>query len=473
MNQQAHSTIERTCYNREQCQIGIVHVGYGAFHRAHQAVYVDDYMEATGDLNWGIAAVNLRPQDSSQFARVAGCETGYLLKTTTHNWQSTLREIRSHVRFADWSTDARQAEELLCLPSVSVISMTVTESGYYLNDDWSLNSIDPVIAAEINGAAKRSVYAFLAAGLKRRMDMDAGPVTILCCDNIRSNGEKLGRNFLTYLELSRQSDLAAWLENNATFPNSMVDRITPRSTGTLRAEIAALALEYSDAAIHGENYIQWVLNSDFAGPFPALDLVGVEFVEDVDPYEEAKIRILNGGHTALCYLGALAGHRTFDEAMADRNLRAHFDRFELENVLPGLTLDLPFDKGDYLNLIAKRFSNAAIADDLGRICMDGWSKFPIFIRPTLKSCLSQGISPMLGYDSIASWYVFARRYAAGKTQIDYIEPYWEHLKPLLRAGREAEFAKLEALWSDLPSRYEEFVPELLSAIEEMEEKWPT
>ena len=185
-------------------------------------------------------------------------------------------------------------------------------------------------------------------------------------------------------------------------------------------------------------FIQWVIEHKFANDMPALDEVGVELVDQVNPYEEAKIRILNGGHTALCYLGALAKLNTFDQVMADKTLRSHFDNFEKENVLPGLTLDLPFSKYDYCDLIAKRFSNSAIADDLGRICMDGWSKFPIFVRPTIKSCLRQKINPKWCYDSIASWYIYARRFARGQTHIPYVEPYWDQLEPLLKEGQEVK-----------------------------------
>ena len=158
---------------------------------------------------------------------------------------------------------------------------------------------------------------------------------------------------------------------------------------------------------------------------PDLVRAGVQTVKDVDPYEEAKIRILNGGHTGLCYLGALAGHQTFDEAMRDPRIRPHFDGWEEQNVLLGLTIELPFDRVEYLRQVAERFSNRAIADNLERICMDGWSKFPIFIRPSLEGCLAQGIDPTFGYDVVASWYVYARRHAAGAMHIPYADPYWD------------------------------------------------
>ena len=215
-----------------------------------------------------------------------------------------------------------------------------------------------------------------------------------------------------------------------------------------------------------------MLEDRFAGRMPDLVKVGVEVVGDVDPYEEAKIRILNGGHTGLAYLGALAGHDTFDEAMRDPELRFHIDCLEGEEILPGLQRALPFDKHVYCERIAERFANYAIADALERICMDGFSKFPIFVRPTLEGCLAQGISPQHCYASIASWYVFARRHARAQGRIDYHEPNWHLLAPMLEDGAEHDFAKSVVLWGDLPSAHADFAPSIVSAIEEMDNRWP-
>ena len=448
-----------------------MHLGYGAFHRAHQAVYVDDYMEATGDTNWGIASVNLRASESADFKTALGAD-GYLLKTTTPEGERSFRMVRSHMDYVDWSREAERAQSLLALASVHAVTMTVTESGYYLNDDWSLNIEDPIIKAEIEGGEKRSVYAYLAAGLERRAKMLDQPLSILCCDNIRANGHMLERNFLAYLEQVGRQELARWVGDKVCFPSSMVDRITPRATPALREEIEALFPDQASQAIHAEAFCQWVLQDHFAGLFPDLTKADVEIVKDVTPYEEAKIRILNGGHLGLAYLGALAGHCTFDTAMNDPALRAHFDGFEAEEVLPGLTIDLPFDKAAYLDEIRARFCNEAIADSLERLCMDGYSKMPIYIRPTLEACLQQGITPRYGFDCVASWYVYARRYAAGNMPIAYHEPYWEALKPMLAEGQEAVFAADRQLWSDLPETYASFVPGLVSAIAAMEEAWP-
>jgi D-arabinitol 4-dehydrogenase len=215
-----------------------------------------------------------------------------------------------------------------------------------------------------------------------------------------------------------------------------------------------------------------VLEDKFKGAFPDLTKAGVEIVANVDPFEEAKIRILNGGHTGLCYFAALAGYETFDQGMTDPALKEFFDNYEQKEVLPGLDLELPFDRLKYLGKIADRFANRAIADQLGRICMDGYSKVPIYIRPTLASCLAQNIFPKYGFLCVASWYVYARRFAAGQMPIHYIEPYWDQLEPLLSKGNEEQFAQTKQLWGDLPDTYPDFVQSIVAAISEVEEKWP-
>ncbi|MBL4726150.1 MAG: hypothetical protein JKY83_05665, partial [Rhizobiaceae bacterium] len=220
--------VHATTYDREKCDIGFVHLGYGAFHRAHQAVYIDDYMEVSGDLGWGIAAVNLRPSEAAAFQSAQAVENGYLLKTTSPDGARDLRLVRSHCMFVDWSSQAKQAEDLLGLPSVHTVTITVSESGYYLKDDASLNISDPVIDSEIAGHASKSVYAYLTKALRRRVEAHGQPLNILCCDNIRSNGHMLENNFLTYLQHIGDMELRSWVEDNVSFPCSMVDRITPR-----------------------------------------------------------------------------------------------------------------------------------------------------------------------------------------------------------------------------------------------------
>ncbi|MCF2869513.1 mannitol dehydrogenase family protein [Octadecabacter sp. G9-8] len=472
MNTAVHAPIHATTYARSDCQIGVVHLGFGAFHRAHQAVYLDDYMAVSGDLRWGIAAVNLRGSEAPHFQAAADDierHDGYFLKSYSSDGEVDLRRVRPHVAFEDWSIDRANTEGLLSLETVHLVTITVTESGYYTDPDGNLNLSDATIASEAKGGTAESVYGYLRAALQKRMDTIAAPLTIACCDNIRQNGKMLHRNLLAYLAACGDDSLAVWVETNVAFPCSMVDRITPRSPQELVTELTALIGTEVASPIMAEDFIQWVLQDSRASDMPDLARAGVTVTPDVDPYEETKIRVLNGGHTALSYLAALKGIETFDAAMRDADLLAHFNGFEKDEVLPAITINLPFSKEDYLQSIARRFSNRAIGDTIARICADGMAKFPIFIRPTLEGCLAQGIMPLNSIRSIASWHVFASHVAAGKIPFKYVEPSWDDLKSLL--GTDA-FIQSKQLWGDLPKTYPDFADILRHEISELETQWP-
>jgi D-arabinitol 4-dehydrogenase len=465
------SVLYRTAYDKSECRAGVVHIGYGAFHRAHQAIYFDDYMEKTGDLSWGIVAVNLRAEESAAFEHSSQVDEGYIIKTIDADTNLDYRLVRSHLDYVDWSASTEKAESVFANRDIHLVTITVTESGYYLDGNGDLDLDEDIIASEITGGVKRSIYGFLASALERRKNTIDQSISILCCDNIRANGKMLRKNFLAYLKACNQEDLHAWVSEKASFPCSMVDRITPRASSELESEIGAAFGSGKYDPIHSEAFSQWVIENRFAGHFPDLAKAGAEIVADVDPYEETKIRILNGGHTSLAYLGALAGYTTFDEAMRDDQLREHFDQFETEEVLPGLQLELPFDKHEYLKKVTARFCNSAIADQLERICMDGYSKMQLYIRPTIQSCMEQGITPFYSMDTIASWYVFARRHHSGKMRVNYIEPYMDQLVPMLAEGMESEFASNAQLWGGLPEHFNDFTPLLLEAIHRMEQRW--
>ena len=464
-------SLYQTDYARDECAIGCVHIGYGAFHRAHQALYIDDYMQASGDLRWGIAAVNLRSSESDAFDKATAADEGYVVKTIAPANRVSHRLVRSHVKFVDAAKQADEAYNLFSLPSVHMASMTVTESGYYFDPNWQLDLSAEPVAADLSGASSQTIYAFLSEALGRRAKQLDKPMTIFCCDNIRSNGDILADALLAYIEAQQNHQLADWVRKNVAFPCSMVDRITPRTTSDLESEIAASFPEFAHAPVHAEDFSQWVIEENFAADLPDLAQIGVQIVPDVEPYEEAKIRILNGGHSGLAYLGALAGHQTFDQAMRDPALRAHFDRWEQHEVLQGLDEHIPFNTSDYLHKIAGRFENRGIADHLERICMDGYSKMAIYIRPTLEACLQKGILPEAGFDCVASWIVSARHFQNGSVNFPYHEPHWDKLVSMIEPGKEAEIASDPQIWGDLPERFEHFVPGLVAAIQRMDQKW--
>ena len=314
-----------------------------------------------------------------------------------------------------------------------------------------------------------SVYGYLRGGLARRMQQTGAPLTIACCDNIRQNGEMLRRNLLSYLEACQDDTLLEWVSENVAFPCSMVDRITPRSPDELGTELTEQLGALVSAPIMAEDFIQWVLQDTAAAPMPDLRQVGVIITSDIDPYEETKIRVLNGGHTALAYMAALEGIETFDAAMRVPQLNAHFRAFETEEVLPAITVELPFSKTNYLEKIGQRFSNRAIGDTVARISADGVAKFSIFILPTIEGCLKQGIIPNFAIQSIASWYQFARHCKAGKIAFTYLEPSWVELEQMLDSD---EFVTSSQLWGDIPQTYPIFAETLRREISEMEQKWP-
>lgn len=429
-------------------------------------------MDASGDLRWGIASVNLRKCDSSHFeATIEDIKrhNGYFLKSHSSEGDTQLRRVRSHIQFCDWADRPDEAEALLSQNSVHLITITVTESGYYANSEGNLNLADKTIEAELASTHKESVYSFLRGGLKRRMTASGAPLTIACCDNIRRNGQMLRRNLLIYLTACHETELHDWVAQNVAFPCSMVDRITPRSPDTLCHELTEHLGITVTSPVMSEDFTQWVLEDNITVTLPDLSQVGVTMVRDVDPYEETKIRVLNGGHTALAYLAALDGVETFDAAMRVPMLREHFFAFQSKEVLPAITVDLPFSKENYMQMVEKRFTNRAIGDTVARICADGMAKFPIFMLPTIEGCLRQGVIPEYAIRSIASWHQFALHVSAGKMPFTYVEPSWALLEPMLS---KQDFITSRHLWGDVPEKFPVFCEILRREIAEMEIKWP-
>jgi D-arabinitol 4-dehydrogenase len=372
--------------------------------------------------------------------------------------------------FYDWSKTPAKAEALLASPDVHMITITITESGYYLDQAGRLNTTDPVIITEQEGRGpNQSVYAYLMWALAYRQAGTGHPLTVLSCDKFRQNGKLLQRDFNAYLDLMGYQGLARWVDKNVTFLFSMVDRITPPAIPNLQIDIAKRFGEQAFGPVVAENFIQWFLEDNFTSTLP--DLLKV-----ASPSTPTSIRrrseshILNGGHTCLAYLASLAGKHTFDQAMTDPTLAAHFEVDETQEVLPALTLKLPFDKAAYLDQVKVRFKNAAIGDTVERICADGVSKFLIFIRPTLEGCLQQDIIPIHGYAAVASWYVFARCVLLDTVSIDYKNPNWLALEPLLEPKNVTGFVNSPMLWGTLSETYPEFSLGLRHAILEMEQR---
>lgn len=457
-------------YSQADCEVGIIHVGIGAFHRAHQAAYINALLGDSDQQKWGIMGINLRAEDASISHLLAEQNHTYTLKTLSPENQSTYQEIGSILSTIDWSKDAKAAAKAVDNTRVHLITMTVTEGGYYLAENGQLETHLPIIADAINGSGS-CIYAYLRAALNMRRLGCNLPITLLCCDNLRDNGHYLKSGFEQFLKACNDTQLLDWISDNVTFPCCMVDRITPRPDAFHVADVKqAFGLD-DPLTVMSESYTQWVIEDNFAGPRPDFERVGVELVTDVSPYEDAKIRILNGGHTILAYFAALKGYNTYDQGLADQELNTLFSAYETTEVIPAIGAS-PINLLDYYALTKTRFCNSNIADAVARICADGGIKFPIFILPTINTSYAQGRIPEHGLQGIASWYVFMCKVKAGQIDFNYVEPKWTLLEPLVDGLNVTSFIESQDLWGQLPNQFPEFKQHLTQAISLMLSRFP-
>ncbi|MBR7889435.1 mannitol dehydrogenase family protein [Marinomonas sp. A79] len=451
-------------YQKEAIKPGILHLGVGAFHRAHQAVYIDRLLAHDDQQHWGIIGVNIRPQDSQAFERFVHQDGEYVLKTMAADGVTQYEHIRSLIKQIDGAKAPADVDAALADASIQLVTSTVTESGYYLDENRVLMLDNPAIKADVAGE-RNTLYAFLYAGLKQRSETSNAKITLLCCDNLRHNGELLKAGLMQFIAAKQDSALAQWVTDNASFPCSMVDRITPKPSQQHVDDVHSRFGIDDAMTVMGEDFIQWVVEDHFAGEKPPLDRVGVQFVADVVPFEEAKIRILNAGHTCVTYQAALKGLTYFDEAMRDSELKQYFTDFITQDSIPAIgdsVVDLPA----YFQIIAQRFSNANIGDTVERICTDGYFKFPIFVFPTLEGAYKKGRTPSKTIQGIASWFAFMHLSSQGKVSTPYHEPNRAALAPFTHDEKGIQaFATDSFLWGTVPVDFPDFVTELTQAIQ--------
>ena len=443
-------------FKREECNIGIVHLGVGNFHRAHQALYINNYLDETNDLNWGICGINLRKEERENFNFLLNRDGKYILKTVSTDGDTEFSEIHSIQKLIDWSKEKEEAENILTDPKIEIVTMTVTESGYYITENNDLNLNLQIVKDNIQNKENTIIFSFLMSSLKKRMSSINKEITLLCCDNIRENGIMLEKCLKQYVKKTNDLELLEWIEKKVSFPSCVVDRITPRTPDYLKDEVKENVNIEEDCSVMAEPFIQWVIEDNFIGKRPALEIIGVQFVKDVFPYEEAKIRILNGGHIALSYFGALKGHETYDEAISDRQLQQYFFELERKEIIPALGDDQLFDLDEYMMIIFNRFKNSNIGDKLERIAMDGVGKFPIFILPTINNCFKKNIIPEKSIESIASWYVCMCKINSKELNFNYYELSWNWIKNFLREDKINDFITSKELWGDTPHKYSDF-----------------
>ncbi len=443
-------------YNIEDCEIGIVHLGVGNFHRAHQAFYINEYLNKNDDHNWGICGINLRSEEKENFNYLKNRNGKYILKTISTEGNTRYSEIHAIKKLIDWSYQKEEAENILCNSNIEIITMTVTESGYYISENNELNLNLSIVKKNIKKEESTIIFSYLLSGLKKRMDTIDKEITLLCCDNIRENGLMLEGALKKYVKYSNEFKLLEWIEKKVSFPSCVVDRITPRTPKYLKKEIKDKFSIDENCSVMAEPFKQWVVEDNFISKRPKLENVGVQFVKNVFPYEETKIRILNGAHIALSYIGALKGYQTYDEAINDKQLQQYFFELERKEIIPALGKEEPFDLEEYMMIIFDRFKNKNIGDRLERIAMDGVGKFPIFILPTIKKCFELNIIPENSIEAIATWYVFMCKINLNNLDFNYYEPSWDWIKNYLTVDKLNDFINSKELWGNTPKEHSKF-----------------
>lgn len=393
-----------------------LHIGAGSFHRAHQAWYLHRLLQQ-GDHRWEIALSNIRDDTVPLFNTLAGQHGEYTLETVTPEGKREYEKITSVKTLVPWDAELKGLTEQGSSAQTKVIAFTVTESGYYLDTGHQLDPRHPDIKADLNGEA-RTIYGALTRVLKARMAAHGDPVTLLNCDNLRHNGERFRQGFLTFLKLRQEEALLAWVKQQTTSPNTMVDRITPRPT----ADIAPRVLEatgFADKApVMAEAFIQWVIEDDFAAGRPALENVGVEMVESVLPWEEAKIRILNASHSCIAWAGTLIGQSFIHQSTQTQEIREMAWEYVTQDVIPSL-MPSPLNLEEYRDVVLARFANPYIQDTNQRVAADGLSKIPGFITPTLTETYERGAIPRATALLPALFFLFLQRWHQQELPYEY------------------------------------------------------
>ena len=393
-----------------------LHIGSGSFHRAHQAWYLHRLL-AEGNNRWSIALGNIREDGVPLLNALQAQDGKYVLETVTPQGEREYETITSIQKIIPWDNELAALTEQGADAHTKVISFTVTEGGYYLDNQFNLDRLNADVQADINGGC-RTIYGAVGHILARRIACNGGDVTLLNCDNLRHNGDRFHRGLLQFLALRQQQAVIDWVAKHACFPNTMVDRITPRPSPDVALRVEQATGFKDRAPVMGEAFIQWVIEDDFIAGRPALEKVGAEMVESVLPYEEAKIRILNASHSCIAWAGTLLGQSYIDESTRTESISQMAYDYVTEDVIPSLTPS-PLNLEDYRDVVLERFSNPHIQDTNQRVAADGFSKIPGFITPTLQECYQRGQVPRATAMLPALFFVYMQQWHQNRLPYEY------------------------------------------------------
>jgi len=432
-------------YDRGRVTPGVVHIGVGGFHRAHQALYVDRMMEATGELDWGICGVGVLPADRAMKEALHAQDCLYTLIEKSGDGTERLRIVGAIVEYLFAPEEPEAVIERMAARSTRVVSLTITEGGYVVDP----RSPDLEYGSRV-GDAPRTAFGLIAEALRRRRDRGLAAFTVMSCDNLQHNGD-LTRERLTTFARLRDPGLGEWIEREARFPNTMVDRITVATTDDDRTELAARHGIEDRWPVVCEPYLQWVLQNAFSAGTPPLESAGAQVVEDVEPYELMKLRLLNSSHQLLGHLAYLSGHRFVHEAAQDPPFRALVRGYMDREATPTLAPVPGVDLEDYKRTLLERFSNPATRDTVARVCAYSSDRIPAFVLPVLRRQLETGGEIRRCTAIIAGWARYAEGIDEDGEPIEIVDALAE---PLLERARRLRgdpdrFLADRALFGDL------------------------
>lgn len=437
-------------YDRHQITNGIFHIGVGGFHRAHQALYLDQYFHQNPSSDWGICGVGLLEFDQRMRDALNSQDCLYTLVERSPE-SDTARVIGAITQY-HFAPENRQAViDALADPKCRIVTLTITEGGYYyIEGSGEFDVNHPTIQHDLQHPDQPiGVYGFLTAALDQRRKQGLTPFTVLSCDNLQGNGNIVKKMLTTFAEL-RDPELGRWIANNVTFPNCMVDRITPATTP---ADIEMVREQFGieDAwPVVAEPFLQWVIEDKFCAGRPELETVGVQFTDDVHPYEMMKIRLLNASHLLLGYLGTLSGYTYAHEAMADPLIRQAIEHLMAE-VTPTLRPVSGIDLNNYKKTLIERFANPKIRDQLARLCLNSSAKLPKWVVASLREKLQQnGTIDYLSL-TIAAWFRYLNGQNDQGKSISIDDPMAEKLSQHARSGGAdpSRLLSLSELFGDL------------------------
>ena len=439
-------------YDRSAISTGIVHVGVGNFHRSHEAYYTDRLLQK-GEKNWGICGICLLERDRHMFQTLVDQDGLYTLVEKDMDGKQSVRVIGSIMDYLFAPADPGAVISVMADPGVKIISLTITEGGY--NYDASTGEFrvsDPGIQWDLQHPDRpRTIFGYLAAAFRLRKERGLPGLTVLSCDNIQHNGDMCKKMLGAFLG-EGQPGLLAWMQKQVSFPNCMVDRITPVTTDRDIRDLKDNHQVEDAWPVVCEPFIQWVIEDDFSQGRPEWESAGVQFVPRVDPYEKMKIRLLNAGHSLLGFTGTLRGFETIDEAVRNKELARVLREFMDGEVSPLLGELEGLDLENYKRSLLQRFANPYMGDRLSRICSESSSKIPKFLLPTIQEQLEREGPLLCSALVIAAWCHYLELAAGDKANWEILDAMKEELlKAALASGGEdpLAFLRIEPVFGDL------------------------